>query len=169
MTRIAILWIGGTLAASPVSMVVLAAAYRLLLRRPLRPSSETTPAAEQKEVTIRAPRIALCTAAILAAGPALAQSMSGDMKGMPGMTGMDKKAPAAKTGHGVGVITAIDPQTAKLTIQHGPMPAVGWPAMTMAFKANPPTLLRGLQVGQRIGFDVMTHGMAAEITAVRPQ
>lgn len=118
---------------------------------------------------IRAPHIALCTAAILATGPALAQSVSGDMKGMSGMAVMGKKAPPAKIGHGTGVITAIDPKTAKLTIQHEPIPAVGWPAMTMAFKANPPTLLRGLRVGQRIGFDVKIQGMAAEVTAVRPQ
>jgi hypothetical protein len=58
------------LAASPVSMFVLAAAYPLLLRRPLRPSFETTPASQQEEVMIRALRIALFTAAILAAGPA---------------------------------------------------------------------------------------------------
>ncbi|WP_235209969.1 copper-binding protein [Sphingobium sp. Ant17] len=86
---------------------------------------------------MRALRAALFTAAILAAGPGFAQSMSGDMKGMSGMAGMDKKAPAAKTGQGVGVITAIDAKANKLTIQHGPIPAVGWPAMTVAFKANP--------------------------------
>ena len=111
---------------------------------------------------MRAYHTALTAILVLAAGPALAQSM-------PGMPGMDHPAKATKTGHGVGVITAIDAKTAKLTIQHGPIPAVGWPAMTMAFKANPPTLLRGLRVGQRIGFDVKTQGMAAEVTAIQPQ
>ena len=88
---------------------------------------------------------------------------------MSGMGGMDKRAPADKTGQGVGVITAIDTKANKHTIQHGPIPAVGWPTMTMAFKANPPTLFRGLRVGERIGFDVQTQGVAAEVTAVRPQ
>ncbi|MGG2352407.1 copper-binding protein [Salmonella enterica] len=46
---------------------------------------------------------------------------------------------------------------------------MGWPAMTMAFKANPPTLLHVLRVGQRIGFDVKVHGAAAEVTGIRPQ
>ncbi len=91
------------------------------------------------------------------------------MKGMPGMADMDKKAPAAKTGQGVGVITAIDTKANKLTIQHGPISAVGWPTMIMTFKANPPMLLPGLRVGQRIGFDVKTQGMGAEVIAVRPQ
>jgi Cu(I)/Ag(I) efflux system protein CusF len=115
---------------------------------------------------MRAYRTALTAILVLAAGPALAQSMSGHMKGM---SGMDMKAPAAKTGKGIGVITAIDPKTARITIKHGAIPAVGWPAMTMAFKANPPALLKGLKVGQKIGFDVKTQGMAAEVTAVRPQ
>ncbi len=112
---------------------------------------------------MRAYSTVIFAVAILAAGPALAQSMGKDMKGM----GM--KAPAAKFGKGMGVITAIDTRTARLTIKHGPIPAVGWPAMTMAFKADPPTLLKGLKVGQKIGFDVKVQGTAAEVTAVRPQ
>ena len=118
---------------------------------------------------MRAYHTALFAAAVLAAGPTLAQSMSGNMKGMSGMAGMEKQAPAAKTGKGVGVITAIDPKAATVTIKHGAIPTVGWSAMTMTFKASPPTLLKGLHVGQKIGFDVKTQGMAAEVTAVRPQ
>ena len=99
----------------------------------------------------------------LSATPVIAQAM-GDMKAMPGMT---HPAPAAKTGQGTGVITAIDTKANTLTIRHGAIPAVSWPAMTMTFKASPPTLLHGLSVGQTIGFDVRTQGMAAEVTAVR--
>ena len=84
---------------------------------------------------------------------------------MKGMAMSD--APAAKHGKGVGVIKAIDTKKAALTIEHGPIPAVSWPAMTMTFKATPPTLLVGLKVGQTIGFDTTVRGMAAELTAVR--
>lgn len=103
----------------------------------------------------------------LCATPAIAQTMSGDMKAMPGMAGMDHAAPAAKTGQGTGVITAIDTKANTLTIRHGAIPSVNWPAMTMTFKASPPALLHGLSVGQTIEFDVRTQGMAAEVTAVR--
>jgi Cu(I)/Ag(I) efflux system protein CusF len=96
------------------------------------------------------------------AGAAAAQSMS-NMSGMP-----MSSAPAAKHGKGTGVIKAIDPQAGTLTIQHGPIPAVSWPAMTMTFKAKPTTLLHGLKVGQTIGFDTTVRGMSAEVTAVRP-
>jgi Cu(I)/Ag(I) efflux system protein CusF len=103
----------------------------------------------------------LVAASVLAAGPALAQSMAN----MPGMN----QSAAAKTGQGTGVVTAIDPKAGKITIKHGPISAVGWPAMTMTFKATPPALLRGVRVGQTIGFDVRTRGMNAEVTALRPR
>jgi Cu(I)/Ag(I) efflux system protein CusF len=89
------------------------------------------------------------------AGTAVAQGTSG-------MGGMSMSpAPAAKQGKGTGVIKAIDAKAGTLTIQHGPIPAVAWPAMTMTFKAKPATLLTGLKVGQTIGFDTTVRGMDA--------
>jgi Cu(I)/Ag(I) efflux system periplasmic protein CusF len=41
--------------------------------------------------------------------------------------------------------------------------------MTMTFNAKPATLLKGLKVGQTIGFDTAVRGMDAEVTAVPPQ
>ena len=99
-------------------------------------------------------------ASILAAGPAFAQSMAD----MPNMNHA-----AARTGQGTGVVTAIDAKANTVAIRHGPIPAVGWPAMTMTFKVRPPALLRGVRVGQTVGFDVRVRGMAAEVTALRPR
>jgi Cu(I)/Ag(I) efflux system protein CusF len=98
---------------------------------------------------------------LTATGAAAADDMS-NMKGM-------SAAPAAKHGKGTGVIKAIDAKAGTLTIQHGPIPAVSWPAMTMTFKAKPATLLKGLKVGQTIGFDTTVRGVDADVTAVRPQ
>ena len=95
------------------------------------------------------------------AGAAVADDMS-NMKGM-------SAAPAPKHGQGTGVIKAIDAKAGTLTIQHGPIPGVSWPAMTMTFKARPATLLKGLKVGQTVGFDATVQGMSAEVTAVRPR
>jgi Cu(I)/Ag(I) efflux system protein CusF len=77
-------------------------------------------------------------------------------------------APApARMAKGVGVITEINPSDATLTLKHEPIPALGWPSMTMPFRANPPTLLKGLKVGQKIAFDTNEgHGLP-EITAIR--
>lgn len=115
---------------------------------------------------MRVLRIAMIVAIALNAGSAFAQSMSGDMKNMPGMT---HAAPAAKTGTGTGVITAIDAKAAKITIKHGPISAVGWPAMTMPFSASTPALLKGLKVGQKISFDVKIEGSVSQVTAIRRQ
>ena len=98
---------------------------------------------------------------LMTAGAAAADDMS-NMKGM-------SAAPAAKHGQGTGVIKAIDAKVGTLTIQHGPIPAVSWPAMTMTFKATPPALLTGLRVGETISFDTTVRGMAADVTAVRPK
>jgi Cu(I)/Ag(I) efflux system protein CusF len=111
---------------------------------------------------MRALSTLLVAASVLAVGPALAQSMAN-------MLSMNHAAPATKTGQGVGVITAIDPRANTLTIKHGTISVVGWPAMTMTFKATPPALLRGARVGQTVGFDVRTKGMDAEVTALRPR
>ena len=102
---------------------------------------------------------AACLAAALLALPEIASAQA--MKGTPG-------AAAVTTGRGVGVVTALDAKAAKVTIKHGPIPAVGWPAMTMTFKATPPTLLKGIRVGQTVAFDVRTKRMDAEVTAIQP-
>ena len=48
----------------------------------------------------------------------------------------------------------------QITISHGAVPAIGWPAMTMTFKLDPPTLARGLKVGDRVafGFELKPEG-----------
>ncbi len=38
-----------------------------------------------------------------------------------------------------------------VTLSHGPVPAIGWPAMTMTFRADP-MLLKGLKVGDQVSF-----------------
>lgn len=97
-------------------------------------------------------------AAETAAAQSAAKPMS-DVKGMP--------ASAAKTGRGTGVITEIDPNGGTLTIKHAPIAALGWPAMTMSFRAVPSSLLKGLKVGQKISFDANEGSGLPEITAVR--
>ena len=107
------------------------------------------------------------TCAITTAALALGAASVASADNLQGMS--MSATPAAKHGQGSGVIKAIDPGAGTLTIQHGPIPAVGWPAMTMTFKAKPPTLLKGLKVGQSIGFDCTVRGQTAEVTAVRPK
>lgn len=99
-------------------------------------------------------------AALALAGVATAQN-SMAMKDMPGMA-----TSGAKHGHGTGVIKALDAKAGSVTLQHGPIPAVSWPAMTMTFKAKP-ALLKGLKVGQTVDFDCDVNGMSATVTAIQ--
>jgi Cu(I)/Ag(I) efflux system protein CusF len=79
----------------------------------------------------------------------------------------DVPASATKTGKGTGVITEIDAEDGTVTIKHEPIASLGWPAMTMGFKATPPSLLNGLKVGQKISFDAKQGTGLPELTAIR--
>ncbi|MEQ7154203.1 copper-binding protein [Brevundimonas aurifodinae] len=74
---------------------------------------------------------------------------------------------AAKTANGAGVITAVDPIAGTLTLDHEPIPAVGWPAMTMSFRASP-AVIGEATVGDRVQFDLTVRGTTGEVTAIYP-
>lgn len=76
-------------------------------------------------------------------------------------------AAEAKTADGAGVITAVDPAASTITINHEPIRSIGWPAMTMKFKASP-AALQEAAVGDRIQFDLTVRDGAGEVTAIYP-
>ena len=49
-----------------------------------------------------------------------------------------------------GNITAIDGD--RVTISHGPVEGLGWPAMTMTFRAASLQMIAGLRVGDSVAF-----------------
>jgi Cu/Ag efflux protein CusF len=72
----------------------------------------------------------------------------------------------AKLGKGTGTVTAVDAAAGTVTLQHGPIPEVGWPAMTMAFKASP-EIVRQVKTGEKVDFDLRLEGGSSEVTSVR--
>jgi Cu/Ag efflux protein CusF len=56
------------------------------------------------------------------------------------------QAQVPQSAEGVGVVRAIDARNNRITIAHEPMPALGWPAMTMAFPLHSAELLTGVAV-----------------------
>jgi len=58
------------------------------------------------------------------------------------------------THRGEGRVEALDPAHASVSIAHGPIASLKWPAMTMDFKVRDAALLRALKPGQRIVFDL---------------
>ena len=104
--------------------------------------------------------LALAAALALLAAPA---AFAQDHAGHEGHAA----APAAKTGEGLGQVKAVDATAGKITLHHGPVPALGWPAMTMEFKAAP-ALLQGVKPGQKVKFTV-ADGETPEVVALSPQ
>jgi Cu(I)/Ag(I) efflux system protein CusF len=89
----------------------------------------------------------------------MAGSPAGAMSGMATPAG-------SKMGKGSGTVTAIDASAGKVTLDHGAIPAVGWPPMKMGFSAKP-ELLKGIVVGDKVDFDVTVTGSTGEVTAIK--
>lgn len=64
-----------------------------------------------------------------------------------------------------GTITAIDNEAGTITIDHGPVPAVDWPAMTMGFTADP-GLRERVEVGDQVKFQFRQTASGGEITSI---
>jgi Cu(I)/Ag(I) efflux system membrane fusion protein len=65
------------------------------------------------------------------------------------------KSSATASHHGEGSIEAMDWAHATVTIAHGPIASLKWPAMTMDFRAKDPALLRPFKPGQKVAFDIV--------------
>ncbi len=102
----------------------------------------------------------MLAATLALAAPAFAQGADA----MKPMKGMDQSS--MTTLRAAGVVKAVDAAAGTITIQHGPIAALKWPAMTMTFKAAPPSLLRGIAVGQSVKFELIQMGGATQLTAI---
>ncbi len=69
------------------------------------------------------------------------------------------------TASATGTVEGIDVSAGKITIAHGPVDALDWPAMTMGFKATPEQIA-SVQVGQKVNFEFQSQGMEATITRI---
>lgn len=86
---------------------------------------------------------------------------SGDMPMMES-EGMMQNASAE------GTVTAIDADAGTITIEHGPVPEIEWPAMTMAFEADE-QLRNEVAVGEGISFEFRTGSEGNVITSIAKQ
>ncbi|MDP2149771.1 MAG: copper-binding protein [Parvibaculum sp.] len=85
---------------------------------------------------------------------------TGDMAGM-NMAGSQ----VAKTAKGTGTVKSVDAGAGAITVDHGPIPEAGWPAMTMAFKAAP-DLVQSVKPGDKVAFDLTLKDGSGEITEI---
>jgi len=86
--------------------------------------------------------------------------------------GLGQAAPAApaKVGHHAeGKVMEADPQAGTVSIAHGPVASLKWPAMTMEFAAANGALLHSLKPGASIAFEFVERGPGEwVITAATP-
>ncbi len=77
-------------------------------------------------------------------------------------------APAAQAGEqvfsGRGDVTEISGD--RVTISHGPIEGIGWPAMTMTFKAGSPQMTQGINVGDPVAFEFRQSGSQYTLTSL---
>ena len=63
-----------------------------------------------------------------------------------------------------GVIREIDRANSRIKLDHGPIPSIGMPAMTMTFKVKNPALLEQLKQGDQVNFEIERSGPGWIIT-----
>jgi len=114
--------------------------------------------------------LAVLALSVTAISPSHAQS--GGMKGMD-MKDMDMKGKGAgkkleaKTHKGVGTVKKVDPAGGKVTLAHGPIQTMNWPAMTMTFSVKDKAILGKLSQDKKVEFEFVPQGSDYVITSVK--
>lgn len=67
-----------------------------------------------------------------------------------------------------GEVRKIDKAAGKITIKHGEIRNLDMPPMTMVFKAEPPSLLDRVQVGDKVTFKAEKVGTTYTVTEIAP-
>ena len=83
-----------------------------------------------------------------------------EMKGM----GADKKSEVHK---GAGTVKKVDRAGGKVTIAHGPIPTMKWPAMSMTFTVKNKALLGKFSQDKKVEFEFVEQGSNYVITSVK--
>lgn len=86
----------------------------------------------------------IASAIVIALGVARANGV--ELSGRYGL------AQAANTAAGEGLIKGVNAEERKLQIAHGPILALQWPAMTMAFSIAPEIDISGIKPGTKVKF-----------------
>ena len=89
----------------------------------------------------------------------------GDMKDHK-MSGM--KDPVQNLHRGQGTVKGIDAKTGKVNLSHGPIASLNWPAMTMGFPVKDAALLKGIQAGMKVDFELEKSGGGYRIVSIKP-
>lgn len=68
-----------------------------------------------------------------------------------------------------GVVKLVDMDNKKVTIEHGPIAALNWPAMTMRFTITPQTQLNDIKPGDNVAFSFIQQGNLSLLQDIKAQ
>lgn len=72
---------------------------------------------------------------------------------------MQQQAAATLQAHKAeGVVNSVDLRGGKINMTHGPVESLGWPGMTMDFAVKDKAILKGINPGQKVAFEVVKEG-----------
>jgi Cu(I)/Ag(I) efflux system periplasmic protein CusF len=115
----------------------------------------------------------VATTTLLVAAVALLSSVTFAQQKMDDMKSMDmaKKPAAAASAATVhmatGTVQKLDPKSGLVTLAHGPVMSMNWPAMTMGFQVQDKMLFDKLAVGKRVDFEFVQGNKGYVVTAVK--
>lgn len=81
-----------------------------------------------------------------------------ETKDTPGMKTGAGKVAAQPAHKGSGTVKGVDAKTGKISLAHGPIAGLKWPAMTMDFQVKDTAVLKGVAPGQNVEFDIVQAG-----------
>ena len=90
--------------------------------------------------------------------------MKGDMKGTDMKSHKKAKAQAHKAS---GTVSKVDSGKGTVTIAHGPVESMKWPAMTMTFKAKDKAMLDKVKPGDKVDFSFSQSGKDYVVSEIK--
>ena len=84
---------------------------------------------------------------------------------LQGVTARAASAPAAE--YEVDGVVSAAAEGGLITLDHAPVPALKWPAMTMPFQLAQPDLAKGLKAGDKVRFSFRQQGDEHVVTRIR--
>lgn len=94
------------------------------------------------------------------AGHALAQGTHG--------SGHTPGGNAATGASATGTVETVDAAQRKVKLNHGPIPAINWPAMSMEFPAAPSVDLSKVKSGSKVKFTLSGSGGTYMVDSISP-
>jgi Cu/Ag efflux protein CusF len=91
---------------------------------------------------------------------ARAQGMS-NMESMPATKG-------TASASGTGTVAAVNTSARKVTLNHGPLPAINWPAMKMEFAVAPSVDLSKVKPGDKVTFTLSGSKSSYTVQSMAP-